>query len=148
MNSMSPEDTARQAILTGIIENSSLPNRAELIKQINPEPSPEEQQAAMEQQELQKRMMMAEVLEKEARAAKAQAEAVYWTEHKPKIDMVNAMAEARPDTEGNRGFDQLVKVADLAIREKAIDEKALDRESNERIAREQMRRSAPSKSAE
>ncbi len=127
MNSMAPEDPARQAILTGIIENSSLPNRAELIKQINPEPSPEEQQAAQEAQELQKRMLEAEVMKKEAEAQKAAAEAYYWREVKPHIDMVNAMAEARPDDEGNRGFLELVKIAELAIKEKDID-------SNERIA--------------
>lgn len=146
MNSMSPEDPARQAILTGIIENSSLPNRAELIKQINPEPSPEEQQAQMEQQELQKRMIMADVALKEAQARKAEAEAVYWEEHKPHIDMVNAMAESRPDDEGNRDFDKLVRIADLAIKEKKIDESAKDRESNERITMQQMRqKAAPSK---
>jgi len=126
----SPDDPARSVLLSGIIENSSLPNRAGLIEQMNPQPTPERQQQQQMQQELAMRAAMADVAKKEAEARKAEAEAYYWKEVKPQIDMVNAMAEARPDTEGNRGFTELVKIADLAIKEKDID-------SNERIVRAQ-----------
>jgi hypothetical protein len=126
----SPDDPARSVLLSGIIENSSLPNRAGLIEQMNPQPTPEQQQQQQMQQELAMRAAVADVAKKEAEARKADAEAYYWKEVKPQIDMVNAMAESRPDTEGNRGFTELVKIADLAIKEKDID-------SNERIVRAQ-----------
>lgn len=144
IQSTPPESPAHSALMMAIVDNSSLPNRAELIQMMQPqEPTPEMQQQQQMMQELEMRRITAEVMEAEAKAAKTAAEARYWTEIKPHIDMVNAMAEARPDDEGNRGFRELVEVAKLAVQEKAIDEKALDRESNERIAILQMRNAKP-----
>jgi len=51
--------------------------------------------------------------------------------------MVNAMAEARPDKDGDRQFDKLVKIGTLAVKEKQVDNQRLDIASNERITRMQ-----------
>lgn len=137
-----PESPAHAALMMAIVDNSSLPNRAELIEMMSPkEPTPEDQQEQQMMKQFAMRTAEAEVRQKEAMAAKTEAEAHYWANVKPHIDMVNAMAESRPDDEGDRGFKELVEVAKIAVAEKAIDEKALDRESNERITMAQMRRS-------
>ena len=133
LNTMKPESPAYNAILAGIVENSNLPNRGEIIEMIaqSGAPDPEQQALQKQMQELALRKAMAEVVEVESRAQLNIARAEYEKTYKPQIEMVNAMAEARPDKEGDREFDKLVSVAELAIKEKDID-------SNERITAMQM----------
>jgi hypothetical protein len=133
LNTMKPESPAYNAILSGIVENSNLPNRGEIIEMIvqSAQPDPEQQEMQKQMQQLALRKAMAEVVEVESRASLNLARAEYEKTYKPQIEMVNAMAEARPDKEGDREFDKLVSVAELAIKEKDID-------SNERITAMQM----------
>ena len=141
LQTMQPDSPAYAAILTGIVDNSNLPNRGAINAQIiqGTQPDPQTQQMQQTLQQLQLRKALAEVAVLEAQAGLTLARTEYEAKYKPQIEMVNAMAEARPDKEGERGFDKLVKIADIAVREKAVDEKAKDRESNERIATMQTR---------
>lgn len=141
LNTMKPESPAYNAILSGIVENSNLPNRGNIVEMIvqASQPDPEQVQMQRQMQELALRKAMAEVVVIESQANLNMARAEYEARFKPQIEMVNAMAEARPDKEGDRQFDKLVKIADLAVREKAVDERGKDRESNERIAAMQTR---------
>lgn len=133
LQTMKPETPAYTAILTGIVENSNLPNRGAINEMIikGTQPDPEQAQLAKTLQALEIRKKLAEVAEIESRAGLNLARTEYETTYKPQIEMVNAMAEARPDKEGERDFDKLVSIAELAIKEKDID-------SNERITAMQM----------
>jgi hypothetical protein len=133
LQTMKPESQAYTAILSGIIENSNLPNRADITKMViqSSQPSPEEQQNAEQMRQLAIRKELALITEIESRAGLNLARMEYEKTYKPQIEMVNAMAEARPDQEGDRDFDKLVSIAELAVKEKDID-------SNERITAMQM----------
>jgi hypothetical protein len=127
------ESPAAQGILTGIVQNSSLQNREAIIEmmQTPPQPDPQAQQRQDMMFQLEVRAKMAEIAKLEAEAGLTIARTEYEATYKPQIEMVNAMAEARPDKEGDRDFDKLVTIAELAIKEK-------DQASNERIAQMQM----------
>lgn len=133
LQTMKPDSQAYTAILGGIIENSNLPNRAQITQMViqSSQPSPEEQKNAEEMRQLAIRKEMALITEIESRAGLNLARMEYEKTYKPQIEMVNAMAEARPDQEGDRDFDKLVSIAELAVKEKDID-------SNERITAMQM----------
>lgn len=133
LQTMKPDSPAYSAILGGIVENSNLPNRAEIAQAIVQANQPDPEQAQMQKtlQELAIRKEMALITEIESRAGLNLARMEYEKTYKPQIEMVNAMAEARPDQEGDRDFDKLVSIAELAVKEKDID-------SNERITAMQM----------
>lgn len=123
-----PDNPAYMPILIGLINNSSLPGRADIISAIQQgsKPSPEQQQM----QQLQVREQLAKVMDLEAKAGLNMAKADYERMYKPRIDMISALAQqSNPDP-----TDKLVKVGELALKEKAIDQKAEDTRSNERIA--------------
>ena len=145
LQTMQPDSPAYAAILTGIVDNSNLPNRAAINQMIlqgaspNPEVLQMQQEQAQEAHQLAMRKQLAEIALIESQAGLNLARTEYEIRYKPQIEMVNAMAEARPDKEGDRQFDKLTKVADLAIKEKAVDAKNRDIASNERIATMQTR---------
>jgi hypothetical protein len=128
LQTMNPESPAYSAILTGIVDNSNLPNRATINATIlqGSQPDPKQQEMAQVLHQLEIRKRMAEIALIESQAGLNLAKTEYEKTYKPQIEMVNAMAEARPDNEGDRDFDKLVSIAEIAIKEKDI-------ESNERI---------------
>jgi len=141
LQTMQPDSPAYAAILTGIVDNSNLPNRAEINATImqGTQPDPAQAKMAQDLQSLEIRKKLAEIALIESQAGLNLARTEYEARYKPQIEMVNAMAEARPDKEGDRQFEKLTKVADLAIKEKAVDSRNRDIESNERIAAMQTR---------
>lgn len=141
LQTMQPDSPAYAAILTGIVDNSNLPNRATINAQImqGAQPDPQSQQMQQQLQQLQLRKALAEVAVLESQAGLNFARAEYEAKYKPQIEMVNAMAEARPDKEGDRQFDKLVKIGTLAVQEKKVDTQRADIASNERIAAMQTR---------
>jgi len=141
LQTVGPETPAYPQLIAGIIENTSLHNRESIIAALEQasQPDPEQQQLAQQIQQLEIRERMARIAVAESQAGLNYAKAEYEATYKPQIQMVNAMAEARPDDEGDRGFDKLVQIAKVAVQEKAVEEKARDRVSNERIATMQTR---------
>ena len=131
LQTLLPESPAHATIVQGIVQNTSLHNREQILASLQPqEPSPEEQQMQEQMRQLALRKELAQIVEIESRAGLNMARTEYEKIYKPQIEMVNAMAEARPDEQGERGFERMIKVAELAIKEKDID-------SNERITQMQ-----------
>lgn len=123
-----PDNPAYLPILTGLINNSSLPNRTEIISQIAQasQPDPQAQQMQQMLQGLQVRFLQAQIMNEESKAGLNFAKADYEKNYKPKIEMIGALAQqSNPDP-----TDTLVKIGDLALKEKDI-------ASNERIAKMQ-----------
>lgn len=143
LQTVGPETPAYPQLVAGIVANTSLHNREQIIGTLEAanQPNPEQQQIAQTMQQLAIRKEMALIAEIESRAGLNVAKMQYEAMYKPQIEMVEALSDSRPDESGNRGFDQMVKVAEIAVKEKAIDEKAKDRVSNERIAQMQTRAS-------
>jgi hypothetical protein len=140
LQNMQPGTPEWSGIMMGIVDNSNLPNRSELIQMLQQkmQPDPQAQQLQQAQMQLQMAEVQAKIRELNARASKQEADASYTTNVKPKVEMVNAMAEARAADGGDPQYEKLVKTAELAIKEKAVDVKREDIASNERIARLQM----------
>lgn len=140
LSNMQPGTPVWSGIMVGIVDNSNLPNRTDLIQllQKQMEPDPQAQQLQQAQQQYQIAEIQAKTRELNARAAKQEADANYTTNVKPTVEMVNAMAEARPADGGDPAYEKLVKTAELAIKEKSVDNQREDIASNERIARMQM----------
>jgi uncharacterized small protein (DUF1192 family) len=133
LQTVSPETPAYPHLIAGIVQNTSLHNREQIVQTLEQasQPNPEQQKLQQQMQDLAIRKEMASIAEIESRAGLNIARAEYERTYKPQIEMVNAMAEARPDQEGDRDFDKLVNIAELAIKEKDI-------ESNEKITKMQM----------
>lgn len=140
LQNMQPGSPEWSGIMMGIVDNSNLPNRSELVQMLQQkmQPNPQEQQLKQVTTELQIAEARAKIRELNARAARQEADAMYTAEVKPQIEMVNAMAEARAGEDGDPQYAKLVKVAELAIKEKQVDNQGADIASNERIARMQM----------
>jgi len=77
LQTLGPDTPVLPIILKGILANSSLSNRGELMAALDQmsQPNPQAQQAAMQQQQLQQALQQAQVQEVSAKAAKEQAEA-------------------------------------------------------------------------
>ena len=139
LQTLGPDTPVLPMILKGIISSSSLPNRAEMIQQLEQmmQPNPEQQQLQQANTQLQ-------IAAAEAQVAKLQSEAVRNNASAQK-DVVSAQlmpAETQAkvisglsqnirgqNTDGE--FERRAKIAELALKEEDI-------RSNERIASLQM----------
>ena len=139
LQTLGPDTPVLPLILKGILSNSSLSNRAELLQALNQmsQPSPEAQQAQMQQQQAQMALMQAQLAELQAKAQREQAEAAKAAAEAqavPQIAQAKLVAalstNLNEDNEG-KDFERRVKLAEIALKEKDID-------SNERIAMAQM----------
>lgn len=143
LQTLGPDTPVLPIILKGILANSSLSNRAELMQALDQmsQPNPQAQQAAMQQQQLQQALTQAQVQEVSAKAAKEQAEAqktlieAQMIPEKHRVDVIQAAA-TNLDKGGD--FEKRLKLADVMLKEKQINLKAADIASNERIAALQM----------
>lgn len=136
LQTLGPNTPVLPMILKGLLQNSSLSNRYDLIKSLE-ESEKGQQQVQQQQQQAQMALLQAQITELNAKAQKAQAEAA-----KAAVDAQIAPEEARARvvaalstnlTSGNEqsDFDQRAKMAELMLKEKDID-------SNERIAMAQV----------
>ena len=136
-----PQDSpAHQVLLMGIIENSNLNNRQNIIAQMTQamQPNPEAQQMQQQQQQLAMQDAQLTLAEKQARVQKLTAEAqqtAVETQMMPQEMQLKAVQAAstnlRPETTDD--FAKRAKIADLMLKEKDIN-------SNERISMAQMAR--------
>jgi hypothetical protein len=130
-------------ILKGILANSSLSNRAELMVALDQmsQPNPQAQQMAMQNQQLQQALAQAQVQEVSAKATKEQAEAqktmieAQLLPEKHRVDIIQAAAT---NIDKSSDFDKRLKLADVMLKEQQVNLKAADIASNERIATLQM----------
>lgn len=139
LQTLGPETPVLPLILKGILGNSSLSNRAELLQALDQmsQPSPEAQQAQMQQQQAQMAMLQAQMAEMQAKTQREQAEAakaMAEAEATPKIaeaKLIAALSNNLNEDNESKDFERRVKLAEIALKEKDID-------SNERIATAQM----------
>ena len=137
LKTLGPDTPLTPVIMMGVIGNSSLSNRTQLMSMLQNmmQPDPMQQQAQQAQLQLTMQKAQADIQEVQSRVilnqAKAQNTAVD-TEIKPVEAQAKLAAAASNNLdEGNVDFDRRLKLAELALKEKDID-------SNERIASLQM----------
>ena len=114
-------------LMQGILKNSSLSTREEMIEQMAKmsQPDPQQQQMAQQQAMLQMQLVQAQVQEKQANAQKTTVEAQLAPEE-TKAKVLSAISRNLPneDDQANAEFDRRVRIADLMLKEKDIDSNA------------------------
>ena len=135
LQTLGPNTPVLPLILKGILQNSSLSNRGELIQTLEQmsQPDPNAQQAAQQQQQMQMALIEAELADKQSKAQKQQAEAQKASveaQIAPQVAQAKLIAALSnnldEDSEG-KDFERRVKLAELALKQEDI-------QSNERIA--------------
>lgn len=139
LQTLGPDTPVLPMILKGIIASSSLPNRAEMIQQLDQmmQPTLEQQQAAEEVKQVNKAKAIAEVKVLESTAMKYMAEAqqnAVETQLMPQETQAKIISGLSQNIRGentNGEFERRAKIAELSLKEEDI-------RSNERIASLQM----------
>jgi len=143
LQTLGPDTPVLPIILKGILANSSLSNRGELMTALDQmsQPNPEAQQAAMQAQQMDMALKQAQTQELSAKATKEQAEAqktmieAQLLPEKHRVDIIQAAAT---NLDNGGDFEKRLKLADVMLKEKQVNLKAADIASNERIATLQM----------
>lgn len=143
LQTLGPNTPVLPLILKGIIQNSSLSNRGELIQTLEQmsKPDPQAQQAQAQQAQMQTAVLQAQVQDLQAKAQKSSAEAqkasveAQLMPEKLKADIIQSAAT---NIDQSTDFEKRLKLADMMLKEKQINLKAADITSNERIAKMQM----------
>ena len=139
LQTLGPNTPVLPLILKGILQNSSLSNRGELIQTLEQmsQPNPEAQQAQMMQQQAQMALLQAQIQDLQAKAQKSAAEAqktMVEAQIAPQVAQAKTIAALSNNLNENNesaDFERRVKLAEVMLKEKDID-------SNERIAMMQM----------
>lgn len=139
LQTLGPNTPVLPLILKGILQNSSLSNRGELIQTLEQmsQPNPEAQQAQMMQQQAQMALLQAQIQDLQAKAQKSAAEAqktMVEAQIAPQVAQAKTIAALSNNLDENneaKDFERRVKLAEVMLKEKDID-------SNERIAMMQM----------
>lgn len=139
LQTLGPNTPVLPLILKGILQNSSLTNRAELIQTLEQmsQPNPEAQQAQQEAQQAQMQLMMAQVADLQSKAQKQSAEAqkalteAQIMPQEAQAKLISALSTNLNEEGEDKDFERRAKIAELMLKEKDI-------ESNERIAMRQM----------
>jgi len=135
LQTLGPNTPVLPLILKGILQNSSLSNRAELIQTLEQmsQPNPDAQQAAQQQQQAQMAMVEAQLQEMQAKAQREQAEAAkamaeaQATPQLTQAKLISALTNNLNEDNESADFERRVKLAELALKQEDI-------QSNERIA--------------
>jgi hypothetical protein len=147
LQTLGPDTPVLPVILKGIVSNSSLTNRYEMMAALDQmaQPNPEQQQLQMQQQMLalqtaqaQLALLQAQTAEKAANAQQTQVE----TALMPEEMRVKVVQAASNNLDNGDDFGKRLQLADRVLKEKEINLKAADISSNERIAMLQMMRKA------
>lgn len=119
-------------LMNGIISNSSISNREEMLEQMKKMSQPDPQQQQMQQQGVMLEMQskQADIAKKQAEAQKATVEAQLMPEEM-KARILSAVSNNLNEDNEGADFERRIKLADLMLKEKDID-------SNERIAKMQV----------
>lgn len=136
LQTLGPDTPVLPLILKGILGNSSLSNRMELIAALDQmsQPNPQAQAAQQMQQEAAMAKLQADLALLQAQTQKATAEAqqtMVETQLMPEELRVKVVQAAATNLDQDADFAKRMKLADLMLKEKDID-------SNERIAIAQM----------
>lgn len=139
MSTLGPESPIVPILMRGILENSSLHNREQLIAELEKasQPSPEQQMMQQKQQmllglQIQEQQMKNAKLAAEAKKTNIEADLA------PEELKINMLAALTKNSETETEFGQRVKIAELALKEKEIDLKDQDSQRNFAITQLQM----------
>ena len=134
LQTLGPDTPVLPMILKGIVANSSLSNRMELMESLTQmaQPNPEQQQAAMMQQQLAMQAAQAQIAVNQTQAERNRAEAINTTietklkpiEVQSKIMAANTQNLPNNDELASREFDKRVKIAELMLKEADIKNKS------------------------
>jgi hypothetical protein len=134
LQTLGPDTPVLPMILKGIIASSSLPNRAEMITQLEQmmQPNPEQQQLAQAQLQLQLQAQQAQIKQLDASATRDMAEAqktmveAQLAPREVEAKVVSAVSRNLPseDDAANQEFDRRVKIAELMLKEADIKNKS------------------------
>jgi hypothetical protein len=143
LQTLGPNTPVLPLILKGILQNSSLSNRGELMAALDQmsQPSPEAAQAQQMQQQAQMQLASAQVADLQTKAQKQSAEAqktMIEAQMIPEDHRVKIIQAAATNIDQSSDFDKRLKLADMMLKEKQVNLKAADIASNERIASLQM----------
>ena len=130
LQTLGPDTPVLPIILKGILSNSSLSNRAELMQMLEQmsQPNPQAQQAAQMQQQAQMELVQAQVAELQSKAAKQAAEAqkasveAQLAPQEAQAKVVAALSTNLQDNAESQDFARRVKIAELSLKEKEIDQ--------------------------
>ena len=143
LQTLGPNTPVLPVILKGIVANSSLSNRYEMMAELEKmnQPNPEQQQMQMMQQQLalqtaqaQLALLQAQTAERAANAQQTQVE----TQMMPVELQAKMVTAASTNLDQGDDFEKRLKLADLMLKEKNVNLKVADIASNERIATMQM----------
>ena len=148
LKTLGPSSPVVPILLQGILENSSLGNKQELLGMLKQsmQPNPQEQQLQQMQQQLALGQLQANIELTKSQAAENQAQAVmYMTDAqiKPQESQAKLMAALstnlpNADDKIAAEFDRRVRVAELMLKETQIDLKEKDMIQNTEIVKLQM----------
>jgi hypothetical protein len=132
LQTLGPNTPVLPIILKGIVQNSSLSNRFEMISELEKmsQPNPEQQQMQQAQMQLDMAAKQADVQKTQAEAQKASVEAQIAPDL-AKAKMIAALSNNLNEDNESKDFERRLKLADLALKEKEIN-------SNEKITMMQM----------
>jgi len=134
LQTLGPDTPVLPLILKGIVANSSLSNRMELMESLTQmaQPNPEAQQAAMMQQQLAMQAAQSQIAVNQTQAERNRAEAINTTietklkpiEVQSKIMAANTQNLPTNDEMASKEFDKRVKIAELMLKEADIKNKS------------------------
>ena len=143
LQTLGPNTPVLPLILKGILQNSSLSNRGELMKALDQmsQPNPQAAEAEQMQQQAAMELAQAQVADLTSKAQKQSAEAqktMMEAQMIPEEQRVKLVQAASTNLDRGDDFEKRLKLADMMLKEKQVNLKAADIASNERIASLQM----------
>jgi hypothetical protein len=143
LQTLGPNTPVLPLILKGILQNSSLSNRGELMKALDQmsQPNPQAAEAQQATQQAAMQLAQAQVADLTSKAQKQQAEAqktMIEAQMIPEEHRVKIVQAAATNLDNGGDFEKRLKLADMMLKEKQVNLKAADIASNERIASLQM----------
>jgi hypothetical protein len=143
LQTLGPNTPVLPLILKGILQNSSLSNRGELMQALQQmsQPNPQAAEAQQMQQQAAMQLAQAQVADLQSKAQKQQAEAqktMIEAQMIPEEHRVKVVQAAATNLDNGGDFEKRLKLADMMLKEKSVNLKAADIASNERIASLQM----------
>jgi hypothetical protein len=143
LQTLGPNTPVLPLILKGILQNSSLSNRGELMKALDEmsQPNPQAAEAEQMQQQAAMELAQAQVADLQSKAQKQSAEAqktMIEAQMIPEEQRVKLVQAASTNLDSGDDFEKRLKLADMMLKEKQVNLKAADIASNERIAALQM----------
>lgn len=146
LQTLGPNTPVLPLILKGVINNTGLQNRGELMEALEKlsQPDPAQQQAAQQSQQLQNGLLDAQTQELMAKAHREHAEAQKATvdaQLAPQIaqaKLTAALSTNLDDTNESKDFERRAKITELMLKERDLNIKENDSVRNERITMMQM----------